>query len=608
MAIIVPKVERPSVAQAALPGARVTTGAPSGAFDSGMGTLNKAAQALFAEEKQRADATAFYQADLEASKLQSQIENRYKTERVGSAAMGASQDADVEFEKESAKIRANLSTEQQALFDRSVSQRRGSLYGVLEHHATAERKKYDGQVLEEYAKEAQKDIISNASMYSEGDPAVAQTADENIAIAIDRQVAAINKMAADNHYDQKWIDNRSAEARAAAHRQVIDVLLSEGKDMLAQDYYDIHKDSITGFQDVEHVNKALREGTYRGESQRQYDMLMQSGEDWKDRYAKADTIEDPTVRAKTKELLDSQRNREKSMQAEQADANFTGGAADAERAGTVNAIDPSIWASYTPAQRTAIEQRLKHVKEGTEPPMNYQVWTDFTFMDPKELAKLTASDMMLKLRPNLDDQHYDAALRQLEAAKAAAAKGPAGLSAMQSDSDIVKNAWLEYKDKPEVKDLDDDGKKGLMQFSDKASTEVQKYEMNNGRKATDAEKQDIVRNILKNQVFINRNWRSDPEIPAKLVNEDERGAAYVPMANIPPVHRRTFVNWARSQGIIPQNASQSDAESFLGDRLERAYGVGAVGGSDESWMAILRDGPKMLAKRQQTSAGLIKRN
>jgi len=608
MAITVPRADR-SVELHALSDARVSTNAPSGAFDSGLSQVNKVAQQIFAEEKKKADATAFYSADLEASKLQAQIETKYKTERVGDRAMGAAQDADIEFEKESAKIRGALSTDQQEIFDRSLSQRRGALYSVLEHHASSERKKYDDQVISEYAAGADREIISSADLYADGDPASAITADKNIGVAISRKIGAVNKIAADNGYAQSWIDNKTAEVVAGAHRQVVDSLLANGKDMLASDYFKIHEKEIisAGTKDIDQLHKALAEGSVRGESQRAHDAIMQMDKDWAGKYNVASAIENPKVREATTRLLDESRNRENSIQTERDQENFVRGAIDAEKAGTTRAIPPQVWAAYTPAQRTVIEERLRHVKEGTEPAMDYKVWTNFTSMPVRELAKLTPSDMMLKYRPKLDNQHYDDALRQFNAAQKALAAGSQALSAMQSDSDIVKNAWLQYKGKAKVDDLNDDGRKQMMEFYDKSSVEVQKFEQKNGRKATDEEKQTIVRKALKDQVFI-KEFGRDPQVPAFVVKEDQHGGVYVPVAEIPLKGREGLVNWARSRGIIPQNATQSDAEAFLGKRLEKAYALGLVGASDESWMSVLSDGPNMPQKRNRTSVGLIKGN
>jgi len=250
----------------------------------------------------------------------------------------------------------------------------------------------------------------------------------------------------------------------------------------------------------------------------------------------------------------------------------------------------------SPHERTAIEQRLKHMKEGTEPSHDSKVWTEFMFKPAQELAKLTDADMLRMYRPVFDNTHYDNALRQVTAIREAAGKGDtAHLSAMQTDKETVNNAYLLYKKKDGYKDLNGTEREELMRFSDAASVAVQRLELAKGRKATDEEKQTEIRKTLTKEVFID-SWGRDKKLPAIVVSEDDKKRAYIPAENIAPNVKGGLVNWARSKGIIPQGATQAEAEAFLGRRLERAAAAGELNMSDDAIIEILNDGPKMIKK------------
>jgi hypothetical protein len=608
MAIIVPRAKSDtSSTLEALPSARMTAEAPSGAFNRGAAEVNQALQGLFADEKKKADMSAFLEADYKASKVQAEMDAGYKKNFVGKNSVGAAPAAEAEYEKQLAEISKGLTPNQRDMFESSAKQRRATLYSSLEHHSSLETMKYRNAVDEVYLSDTVNTAVTSAKLYKPGDAMGTSLADDGIRTALLRQEAVLAKRADEDHMGPEWLASKRDELRSRTHKAVIDVMLSNGNDLMAKDYLTIYGSEITNVADVSGVDKAMREGSIRGESTRQHDKLVAGYDTWEARDKAASEIADPEVRARTKQLLDDSFGREKRFVSERRDNNFIGAAAEAEKAGTTAAISPSIWAEMTPAERTAIETRLKNVKEGTEPSTDFKVWTNFQFLPTREIARITPAQMLRDYRPYLDDTHYDAALRQIGAAQEALSKGPSGLSAMQSDSDVVKNAYMRYSGKGEAKDFNDDNRREFIEFSDKASVAVQKYEIEKGGKATDEEKQKIVNGILVNKVYV-EGWGRDEKVAATLVKQDDQDRVYVPMSEIPELGRRGLVNWARSKGVIPQNATQAEAEKFLGPRLERAFGLGTIGASDDSIEAILLEGPRMQPARGNAAAGLIKRN
>lgn len=595
MTITVPRA-RQEVSSNPSPTVRMNSDAPSGAFDNGAMQVNEAAQKIFEDHRQKADMAAFYDADLRAAKIQAQLEVANKEKLKGREAMGAPDAADMAFESELADIAQSLTPSQREMFEKSAKSRRGSLYATLEHYAGSEATKYSIGVAESYINQTKADAANAANKLNVGDEVGTIGGVADITDQLQRQEAGVRDWAKLHGMDDAQTLQLVKQHRSDTHRAVIDVLLTNGNDIVAQNYRDMHKDEIIGERDITSVNKALEDGTIRGASQRNHDEIMLSNETWEERIAAANKIEDPKIRDKTIERLDATRNREKAIEIQTSNDNFVKYAYEAEKAGTTDIIPQSVRSKMTVHEITAIEQRLKHVREGTEPANDSALWTNFSFMPLAAKAKLTEADMMRKYRPRLDDQHYDAALREIQAIKdEMAKKGANGLSAMQTDADIVKNAYMRYSGKFKADDFNDDDRERYIEFSDRASVAVQKFEQEKGGKATDDEKQKIVNGILVDKVYVS-GWGFDKQKAAILIKQDEQDRVYVPMANIPESGRRGLVNWARSEGIIPQNATQAEAEAFLGSRLERAYGMGHIGASDESWMEVLRDGPRMVTK------------
>lgn len=605
MAIIVPAARQTEQSRP-VAGVRVSTDAPAEAFGPQLGQASKAGMELYKEQKQNADLTAFFDADLKAAQLAAEVESEHKKHYLGKDAAGAAQSADATYSKLSESITANLSPNQKDMVMRSMNQRRAALYTGLTHHADAELKKYSDKVTEDYITASQNDAVTAAQLYKPGDAAGTQLADQNILMSIDRQTAAILKAANENKMGPLWAQQRIAELKSVTHRAVIDTMLADGNDLMAQDYYKLHTDSIVGIKDVAHIKGALKEGSLRGESQRNSDRIITLHDGWDDRYAAAKEIADPNIRARTIEVLDGESAREKRIETAKHDKSFIDAANVIDRTGSVNSIAPGVWSALTVHEKSALKAYAAHKNDGSDRPHNVDLWTKFMFMKPQEIAKLTPATMMRDYFTQFDKEHYDRALTYIRGVQDAMAKGDtAALSAMQSDSDMVKNAYTQLLKKPYEK-WDADQKVAFTKFSDAAAAEVQRVEKANGKKATDAEKQAIVRKTLTNKVYIEKSMWPDPEVPAISVETDDMGRAYVPQNKMPPERKTGLINWARHLGVVPMGVSDEDAAKFLGSRLERADGAGQLKLSDSAIAEILNDGPKMPPKNTRRGGGWIK--
>jgi hypothetical protein len=86
------------------------------------------------------------------------------------------------------------------------------------------------------------------------------------------------------------------------HVGVIDRLLANDQDLAAKQYYDAHKADVTGAATIA-VERALEEGSTRGESQRQADTITAKAATLGDALTQVRAIADPKVRDATEERV-----------------------------------------------------------------------------------------------------------------------------------------------------------------------------------------------------------------------------------------------------------------------------------------------------------------
>ena len=178
---------------------------------------------------------------------------------------------------------------------------------------------------------------------------------------------------------------------------------------------------------------------------------------------------------------------------------------------------------------------------------------------------------------HFDGPHRERAALQWAAARDAVSqakfKQPV-LASTLTFKDRINNTLKATKlidDKPLAK-LSKDQRQSFMAIETEAAHQIEEYEMNQlggKRRATGDEMQTIIDNLVKNRVFLDKNWiRSDPEKVAALVTADEKGLAYVPFDKVPADSRASIENLLKSRGrrITSDVIQRAYAAHLLNDR------------------------------------------
>ena len=254
--------------------------------------VNRAAQGLFqdlgrqAEKvKKKAFDTQFFEGDSQLSKIHVDSLSSMKS-RKGKGSIEFQQDLD-NFKKSSEEIIKNYKGEEvQFRLRKSLQARMDDLYRDGTFHMNNEVEKYENDTYKSYVSNARDEAV-----FDYKDP-------EKINLSLFKQSQAIQTYAENNGLPPDQTKALLDEAKSQTHLQVISRMINNGEDIDAKEYHKKVKSQFTG-EDSAVVDKLMKSGILRGESQRRADLIFSKTESMSEALEKARDINDPKLRDET---------------------------------------------------------------------------------------------------------------------------------------------------------------------------------------------------------------------------------------------------------------------------------------------------------------------
>jgi hypothetical protein len=261
----VPVYGQQRVSTAPLSGGTLSPEAPSGAFQApapvDLSGVARVALDVQERARQQADQVAILDADNQLADLGTSIETRALSRR-GKEAMGASAEAQTEWQKRTSEMETSLASDRQRqAFRQRAANRWASIHESVERHAAGEGQRYD----EDQTKAALGNRVDDAARYYT-DPA-------RVATSIAEARAILKDYAGRTGMAPEELQARTADVVSKAHTGVLARFLSTGADQAASAYYEAHKTELTG-DDAARAEQALEVGSTLGEGQRQADAIL----------------------------------------------------------------------------------------------------------------------------------------------------------------------------------------------------------------------------------------------------------------------------------------------------------------------------------------------
>ena len=396
---------------------------------------------------------------------------------------------------------------------------------------------------------------------------------------------AIDQEAARAGWSKERIDFEKRASLSSIHTAVVSNALARDQWQYAQQYYRKNKDDIADPNG--RLAQALEEGGLRGRSQANADRILKENSDPNAALEVADQIKDAKERDATKDRVRRELHDRRDINVRERNALFIDSVNVVEQTGDVDRVDPSRWARLGPERQAALKQLAGHVRAGTEPKQNDEVWLKFVGMAPGAIARIDEAELLTTYKPNLDREHWAQVANKWRTARDAAQGKPEAMVKIKDDltfeqrfNDTVKQSGLLPKDKT-IGALKGDQAGVIAQLRKSAADDLVAYKRASGKAYVPPEEvQRIINRRVLQTAFIDKPWSwNDPEKPITVLTPEERTKAYVPMKKIVGTDPSAVVkikNYARSLGV---NASDK--------QIERAYFVHISGGSLDEYQRAL---------------------
>jgi hypothetical protein len=546
------------------------------------------------DERQKADQIILTEADGRLSALETQIQHDPKTgilNRRGQNAFTAPEDAKAAWDKGTAEIANSLGTpSQKAAFKNAVTKRWESIDRSVQQHVARERVQYDNTATEE-------GIIKerNAAIKNFTDP-------ERIGQSIEWQQSALVLYAQRNGLPDSWMTDKVMDATSKTHMGVIETMLvddEKGGDRLAQMYYKIHSGELTGEDEIR-IKAKLSSASTDGEAMRAVDAVWVKNPDGQL------TAMETAIRTKYKDdtkvskaAIQELRSR---VQAWKADRTETSAAAMATVLGAFNkgvlrsqillmpeyrlgldGAEQERANSYMVDRNYSMVQRAEAERSRTEAVRTREGFATYWGMSNPAFLSTLSDNVILAAEPQLGQALVGDLMRQKRALSGVEAK----VRDASIDFDTLKHHLRLSGINPE--DKLQEAKVGEIRYQ--VENAIDRVQEQSGKILSRTEKDVIMRSIVNQKVMLDR-WGRDTKSLAALVTTDQRGKAYVPLAQVDPLFQTEALNWLRSSGLVLRpNATDPDLLKDFSSRIEHAFGARVTGASAAEIQAILRGAP-----------------
>lgn len=486
-------VSQRQVSPQALPSAR-RTGAPTreelgagiGEIAANAGVRLVARQAaienrLAEEERQRANEIAV----LDARRQLDEFSNKTATDALSQEGVNAfelPEQTRAAFDAEASRIASGLTNdEQRVAFERVRVAGRDNLDGVVQRHTASQRAKWDDDTTQAVLENSQAAAVANAQ-----DP---RRVGAELATMVDTIRAHGKRNGVSEERTQRRVDAITSDTLT----DVITRLVDGGQDKAASAYYAETKTLISG-QAQGKIEKALEEGSLRGESQRKADEILAAGGTDGEQLEKVRAIDDPKVRDATRERVEHDQAVRRRAADERHDALLVNAGNILDKTPNVARIPPSDWAQMTVGEKTALRQYAKAKVEGVEPTTNvaryYELVTE-AGDNPEAFAK---RNLWLD-RARLGDTEFKQLAGFQKSIKDGARKVE-GLDGIRSNLQIAQGALVKLGLDPNPEDKTGAQAQANARFYEALDKRVIALQDQTGKKATNEDVQQIADDLL----------------------------------------------------------------------------------------------------------------
>lgn len=548
------------VATAPLPGVRLSPDAPSGAFMPAQPTDLSGAADFFAREKAKSDQLAVLDADNQLSELGIQLQSA-ALQRRGKDALGATQDTAEQWTKQTASIESSLRGDTQKMaFRARESARWASLHETVERHADTELRSYDDQTTNAALNNRLNDALSNYQ-----DPT-------KVGGAIAESKAILTDYARRTGMAPEELQQKIGAAVSRTHVGVVDRMLANGQDLAASSYYKANSADVVGSDKVT-LERALEEGSSRGESQRQADQITAAAKNEGDAVAQVRAIKDPLVRDKTEQRVRefyAEQSAALRQQREQVMLDVTN---IVQRTKSFNAIPPQQLALLNVGEREALRAYAKNLAEGFPVKTDMATWYQLrTMASVPETRDNFLKENLLKYKGVLSDGDF----KELAGVQAGLRKGDESATERLDQFNIgnaqITRSLAAVGIEPDHKDKK--GRSVVADFARQVQDQEAEFIERNGKKPSVEDRQSIIDGLLTHGIVTQKGLFFDSKEDRRVFELQPGENLVISAKDVPPAERAQIIQALQQRGMP---ATEAAILSAYQRRLSRMVPLGVPG-------------------------------
>lgn len=492
----VPRYGEPRTTISPLPNVATPSPAPIEAFGGGQAASNvgraaqnigTAALDIYAQEKQIADDAFSFNANSRLTEKKNDLLWNPKTgayTRKGSGSFGVVEEYETEFNKAASDVENEANNEvQRQMVQRIKESNRVELRGNLERHVFQESQKfYD-------------DSVENGIIQTRNDGVLNFQTPGKIQESIDLQRAAIVSHAANRGLPPEFVSVAVKDATSKTHVGVIRQMLISKNDIGAQEYYEKEKGSFTP-EDHSRIESEVREGFIRGDARRRSDEILAGAKDRGEALEAVRDIKNTDVQAETRRRVNEYYEDQARVKRETEEKIFQQASNVIEQTQDRTSIPESVWLSLSVSERNALDARARQLREGVQPVTDWEEYYNL-----KSIASIPATrDKFLKTnllihRPKMADPEFKELVSLQASLRAGDESAEKQLDGYRTDAQIVNDELASAGIDPTPKPGKPQSKQVAL-FRSMVDKEIATMQSRTGKKATNADVQQIVDNLL----------------------------------------------------------------------------------------------------------------
>jgi len=596
---VVPKMTGQQVSPTGAPAVRLSTQVDQRAFGVGLGnTLARSGETVFRAYKHRADATALMEADRKLLEFERDFMygDNGAIKRVGKDAAGLPDEFEQRWQKTSGEIRAGLSEDQIPAFDSRAQTRYFELSMSVNRHTAQQIDAYETQETQSYVNT----LIDHAGRNYYDPNVIAQSG-----LLIE---TSLGDFAKSHGRGAAWLKEQTEAKISQMHSTVITQMLAGENYKQAKAYFAQNEKEIDPAQAAK-IRDALHTSSVKGQAQAEADKILASTESLSAALEQTKSL-DPDVREAAEARIKADWTVRGAVKKQEDDQRFVDATNIVEQKGSWTNIPTPMWQQLTVQERAALKSYWDISRRGIEPVNKDGVYVDFLDKSVQEVARMSKADIM-RLRPYLDDAHFNSVLSRWETMRTAGEKKDMSdpkLTSVLSDDERIRrtlvDAGIVDKNFPRSERGRAQNKEAIAEVQPEFERRLNAYEeheLGGKRRATGAEKDKILSDMFAARVHVEKNWWWDKEnVPVVKLEEDDLANVYVPYKDFAyqRIGNKQYAsgtlmalrNRIRALEVVPVSTKLQDIDNVpdMRRRMQRAVGAARSGASTEEIDAILK--------------------